>query len=144
MPEIILIPLLFVPAFAGLWLFLTWLLSRLSGWGRIANHYAGDFEGEVRREFRGASIRLSFVNYSFCIVFRTGPVGLGMGVLLPFRCEHPTIFVPWSEVTVAQEGRGLFSRPVLRFGRCADVGVRIGPALAGDLREAARQCGAAL
>jgi hypothetical protein len=114
---ILLIPLLFIPTFALMWLGVTGLLAHLSGWRSLARRFAAPLpiEGEC---FRFASAGLgpwTFfpVNYSGILFFTINNAGISLSLFLPFRFLSPSLFIPWEEVESVQEKAGLFGRSVV-------------------------------
>lgn len=95
--------------------FLTWLLSNLSGWSRLAQTYRD------RGECRSASLsetarfrtgRLGAVNYHSVLTFVVCETGLGIRVPLLFRLGHPPLFIPWSEFYRVSDDPMLYSHRV--------------------------------
>jgi len=86
------------------WCGLSWLLSRISGWHRLASRYRSTqtIDGETAA-LRTA--RIGPVNYHSCVRFRINTEGLGISVASPFRLGHPPLFIPWNEFHhVAEDG----------------------------------------
>lgn len=87
--------LVFIAAWcAGLWFF-----ARGSGWSTLAKAYRlqGKFAG---KRFRGQSASFGH-NFHGQAIIRIGANEAGMliAVFLPFRFAHPTLFVPWSDIS---------------------------------------------
>lgn len=94
------------------WLAVFLAASRLSGWRALAAVYpsSGAALGE---RYRMRSARVGRCPYNGAITFGAGPAGLSMSMPWPFRFEHPPVFLPWSELTVASGRIGPFE--VVRF-----------------------------
>jgi hypothetical protein len=88
-------------AFAALWFAITALLSRIGGWGELAEKFP-DRAQPTAETFRIASLGLGAgwfpVSYSNCLSVSVGPEGFGLSLWLPFRAFHPNLFIPWRAV----------------------------------------------
>ncbi len=121
---------------------LMWVLSRLSGWDRLARRFreTGVFYGESWRwqsaQFRG------WCGYNNCLTIGTSPEGLHievMAVLIPFRLFHPPLTIPWNEIEV-ETGKvffGLRDTARFRLGSEEQVAMRVYGKLVNQIREAA-------
>jgi hypothetical protein len=103
----ILEPQWFFPFFVVLWFSISALVSRVSGWTKLAERFraANGLDGE-RFRFASASIgALSWlpVGYSGCLFFTVGRTGFRMSVFFPFRFLTPPLFIPWAQVEVVTE-----------------------------------------
>jgi hypothetical protein len=97
---------IFDPANASHWVILffvgwagvSYLLSMLGGWSRLAEYYRleSDFQGE-RWKFQSASMRLG-VNYNNVLTIGVNSTGVLLEVLFLFRMGHPPLFIPWSDI----------------------------------------------
>ena len=83
-------------------LFISAILSKRSGWRRIATRFPyKNITDHKKYHF----VRMSFgtgslpVAYGGCIIVRLSPHGLGLSVIFLIRFLHPPIFIPWSEVS---------------------------------------------
>jgi hypothetical protein len=124
----------FLAMFAGTWILVAFLLSRLGGWQKLAEHYPADhpFEGQVVR-FQAAQFRRS-VNYNGCLNFGASYEGVYIVPMLLFRAFHPPILIPWSDITAQAVKLWRFWNFVeLRSMRAPDIPIRIKPALAAKL-----------
>ncbi len=101
----------FVALIPAMWLFLSWLLSRLSGWARLAEHYraTGHAAGESAWMRTG---RIGVVQYHSCLCFRVNDDGLRITVAFPLRLGHPPLFIPWDQFHHIREDEMMFSQKV--------------------------------
>src|SRR4051812_20131914 len=92
-----LFPLAFPLFFAGMWIGVSALLSRLSGWSALALRYpaAGEPEGEC---IVWTSAQLGGVSFRSCLNLPLAPSGLYMVPARIFRAFMPPVLVPWSDV----------------------------------------------
>ncbi len=113
------------------------LASHMSGWASLAQAYrlTGEFPAQ-RWSFQSAAMRW-YANYGSCLTVGADPAGLYISVLAIFRILHPSLFIPWSEITV-RKSRILWSRVVeLRLGRELAIPFRVSEKLATRLRVSA-------
>ena len=87
-------PYLFLLLIPFAWCGISWLLSRISGWHRLAARYRRleTIEGESASLRTG---RIGPVNYHSCLKFQVNDQGLGIQVAPLFRVGHPPLFIPW-------------------------------------------------
>jgi hypothetical protein len=125
----------FPPLFAGMWMLVCFVLSITGGWHVLAARYATkvSFSGE-RFHFRSA--RVGGVNYGGCLTFGSGPAGLYLAILFPFRIGHPPLAIPWSDVSAREARRWLFHEVELYFANAPGVSLWISRGLADALLEA--------
>ena len=97
--------------FAGMWCGVIFLLSMLGGWRDLAESFP-DRGQPCDRSFRMQSGRLGFINYSSILTIHSGPQGLRVAVLGPFRLGHPSLFIPWSAIHNATTKRSLWMETV--------------------------------
>jgi hypothetical protein len=90
-----LLDLIFGLFFIVWWFVCLKLLSKFSGWERLASKYAleGKFDGVVVRcQGRGGSTHIGVNDY-----------GVYLAVLFCFRPFHRPLFVPWQEIKVVRK-----------------------------------------
>jgi hypothetical protein len=113
------------------------LASHLTGWAALARDYrlTGEFPAQ-RWSFQSAAMRW-YGHYGSCLTAGADTAGLYISVFALFRIAHPSLFVPWSEIS-ATRTKILWSDMVeLRLGRELRIPFRICEKLAGRLRAAA-------
>ena len=131
-------PILGFISVAAFFSVICFLISFLTGWHELAGEYplSGTFQGQ-RWRFRSAKMRWG-TRYGNCLTFGADQAGLFVSVVFPFRCGHPPLSIPWSEISVRQKRYFLnFERAEFRFRRAPLIPLYVSPALAGHLRAAA-------
>ncbi len=123
-------PLVF---FLLLWILISFLASRLSGWHRLVKTYPAStpYEGKPYR-FQTLWMRYG-THYGNIATVGANSQGLYLSVLFLFRIGHDPLFIPWSEITVTETTTGLFKRVKLQFKRLSAVPVTIDRRLAEKL-----------
>ena len=107
----ILNPHWFFLLFLALWIAITGLLSRFSGWSRLARDFPATTAGSGERFiFASGSIGGQHmpVNYSNCLFVTIGPEGMRLSILFLFRFLSPPFFLPWSAVASVEEKQTFF------------------------------------
>lgn len=106
--------------FGGMWVAVCFMLARLGGWAELANHHGKTtvYEGN---KFRFCSGSFRWVAYNNCLNFTVGSSGLGISVMFLFKPGHPTLSIPWSDISISQEK--VFFKDVVRlkFTRASSV-----------------------
>jgi hypothetical protein len=124
--------------FVTLWCTVCFLLSRVSGWARLARRFRSDsrFPGPA---WGWQSARMApLCNYNHCLTFGANASGLYMSIMLLFRIGSPPLLIPWPEVTVWRRRKILFFRFVeLRLGSEEQVALLVRASLADSLQSAA-------
>jgi len=131
-------PELYLVAFAGLWIGISCLIARLSGWAKLAALYrlSGPFNGECWR-FQSAELRWK-MGYNNCLTVGANPSGLYLSVFLLFRFGHPNLFIPWADISVTSSKRGFWSiYTEFRFRQAPMIPFRVGERLAQRVKESA-------
>lgn len=103
------------------WIVVMYAVSRIGGWSRLAVHYRETSPHEGRKiRFQSASMRW-MTGYNNCLTFGPGRDGLHISALLPMRISHPSLMVPWAEISSTRyEGR-FFKSCRLHFAGCPEV-----------------------
>ncbi len=103
------------------WCVLTWLLSRISGWSKLAQRYADSrpSQSETSQSEKGqgekASLRtgrIGAVTYHSCLKFCVNDEGFRVAVAWPLRFGHRPLFIPWSDLHNVAEDNMMFSQKV--------------------------------
>jgi hypothetical protein len=130
-------PLYYAIFFLVFWLLLNFIVSRLTGWSRIAAHYrnAGGFTGKVWR-FQTITTRWG-MGYKGGTNVGADSRGLYISFGFLFRFEHPPLFVPWGDITITEKQISRSRMLELRFRKSEDLPVRIFAELGAHLAEAA-------
>jgi hypothetical protein len=117
------------------WIVISVLISKLSGWARLARHYGADapFDG-LRFHFQSAGLRFG-TNYSGCLTVGVNRRGLYLAVWLLFRIGHPPLFIPWRDVTMTERKRFFMQQIIFRFSPCPTIPLIISKRLADRIAE---------
>jgi hypothetical protein len=110
-------PALFPFFLAGLWLVGTGATALLGGWRYLAAHHRAPegFEPspEQRFRFRSIVLRRSFLfpaRYNGCMTIGVTPRGLYLVPFVLIRFLHPSLLIPWTEISACEEDSFLWSR----------------------------------
>jgi len=130
-------PVFWVVLSLVLWLLMNYLVSRLTGWGRIAVHYRSDgrIPGRIWR-FQTITTRWG-MGYKGSTNVGADSRGLYIFFGFFFRFGHPPIFVPWNDITITEKQVIKSKMLELRFRNTRDLPVRIDARLGASLAEAA-------
>ena len=125
---------IFPAAFIGLWAFVMFLLSRVSGWNQLARYYA--YEGPAPQSLRrdqSASIGLSTwfpVRYRATLNVGAGDGALYLRPAMLFRLFQPALSIPVGEIS-RQDRQGVVLKLAnLRAEKVPGVVILFRPALA--------------
>lgn len=121
----------------GAWLFAAAFVSRMSGWHDLAKRFAmqGEFPSE---RFRLRSARMkNWMTYNNCVTVSASPVGFSIAMSRLFRRSHPSLFIPWNEISHVRTK--ILWLPMVRFqlGRQNPVPFTVRKSLAEQIRQAA-------
>jgi len=119
-----LIAVVFPVAFAALWAAVCFLISVLSGWSRLARHYATDAPPSGTF-FRMQTAHLGWSSYRNCLNLAAVPDGLFLWPLWPFRVGHARLFVPWGDLTAAPDRILFLPCIALAFARVPRLRLRV-------------------
>lgn len=130
----ILLPLLFPLFFLFVWCSALWIIAAVSGWRRLARHFAEErpFLGET---LRLGSARFRAANYSGVLTVGADASGLYLVPMRIFRAFHRPLLIPWSEIQTDAYDPAGFRRlsltfpavagcSVILFGQAADLAGR--------------------
>jgi hypothetical protein len=73
------------------------VIAVVGGWRRLAEFYPAN-DLPAGRRFLWQSGSIGWVNYSGCLTIYSGPDGIYLTTMWPFRAGHPPLFIPWSEI----------------------------------------------
>ncbi len=127
----------FAIAWIGMWCVMTLLISRISGWSALAEHYrTSDVPHDVRSwRLWNARLRLN-TRYSGAITVRPTARGLYLTVSMLFL-GHAPLFVPWDQIQVTSESRLLFPITRFRFLAVPSVSLAVRQQVATEILQAA-------
>ena len=100
--------LIIVSIFPIFWCSICYIISRLSGWSKIAAEYPRMQDPFSGNRFRFRSMRLGLANYNNCVSFTVAPQGLFISVMPFFRVGHPPVMIPWSIFSNVEEKSVVF------------------------------------
>ena len=107
-------PQWFLVVFLGVWLAVSTILSRVSGWSRLAEQFRSELpaSGDSFRFVSGTmGSKLFPANFNSCLSVSLSPAGLRLSIQFPFRLMNPPLFIPWTAVESVEQ-----SRRFLRLG----------------------------
>ena len=108
-------PLYFGIFFVFGWIAVLLLISRITGWSRLAEKY--------RTYKKPDSKLLRFVQVNWGSSLMSGNIytlgssykGLYLAVLFPFRIGHPPLLIPWRDINATKEKRFMSNKVVFEF-----------------------------
>ncbi len=121
-----LLPVFLIAVLALLWIGVSALLSKLSGWSLLAERFPGA-EPHTGKQFRFASgfirrFRLFPISYRGCLFMTLDSRGVHLDILFIFRMLSPPLFIPWRAIESVGEQKHLFgSYGVLHIKDCPVV-----------------------
>jgi len=125
---------IFPAAFIGLWVFVMFLLSRMSGWKQLARYYAHDGAApENLRRGQSASIGLSTwfpVRYRATLNVGAGDGALYLRPMVLFRLFQPALSIPVGDVSRVERQGVILRLASLRAAKVPGVVILLRPALA--------------
>ncbi len=124
--------------FVLLWLGIAALISYIGGWRTLSKSFraGGPFKAPTWHFQSGRMRGLS--GYNNCLTVGATSDGLYLGILFPFRFMHPSLFIPWTEVSVRRKRNWILGeRVTLTLGREIAIPLTIRGRLAGKLKAAA-------
>lgn len=92
----------FLIFFVGIWLAVLFLLTKLSGWDKLAEKY-GDrqpFQGKI---FHFCTAYIGSVRYKGAINIGVSVAGLYLNPFALFRLNYPPVLIPWHEINGFEE-----------------------------------------
>ena len=117
-------PELFLVGFVVMWSLVSYLLSVIGGWSRLAEDYRSERPIEGRRwRFQSASMRFSTA-YSNVLTIGASEAGLSLSVLFLFRLGHPPLFIPWSDLRKVGDG-GFIMGQRLEISKAPTIALRL-------------------
>ncbi|MCC6604791.1 MAG: hypothetical protein IT327_16395 [Anaerolineae bacterium] len=122
---LILIIFAFSVVFPLFWATIAFLISRLGGWGSMAEAYPYR-EPLIVQCFPLQSAILRFMsNYNAVVKICADEQGLYFSVMFLFRPGHAPFFVPWEEISGTRKQYFLYPVVDLRFQRTPNLPFRV-------------------
>ena len=124
------VPLLVLLFFVTLWYVAQLVMSRISGWHRLAQRFTATAEpyGEVRRVgpwFLTVYFRGSWLKYRSTVRLRAAHDALYLSMQFPFGIGHPSLCIPWEEISFSETSQLLMHFVVLTLGKQEQVAMRV-------------------
>ena len=94
--------ILFLIFFISLWSTIVFLLSKLSGWDKLAEKY-GDRQLFQDQIFHFCSLYIGSVRYKSAINIGVSEAGLYLNPLIVFRLSYPPVLIPWNHISDFEE-----------------------------------------
>ena len=103
--------------FVALWLGVSFLISLAGGWWGLSKQYRTERTFPAhKKSFQRGQMR-GTTAYNGVLTLGSDAEGVYLGVMFLFRCAHPPLFIPWSDVEVEAPTRYFFLRvQKLRLG----------------------------
>ena len=109
-------PIYFGIFFIVMWFLVSYTISRITGWARLAEKYRTRSKPETKLmqavQVYWGSILMAGNIYTLGSTSK----GMFLGVLFPFRLGHPPLLIPWHEIKAKKVDRFLMMRIQLSFG----------------------------
>jgi hypothetical protein len=124
--------------FVGLWCLVSFLVGKLSGWSTLEQRFGSSFPfpGQTWK-WKSARMRRG-TNYNNCLTIGADPTGLYLATVFFFRIGHPSLFIPWTEISLLGRRKIFFVEfAEFRLGREEQVPFLIRAKLADQIRAAA-------
>ena len=129
-------PFVFLAIFVFVWACLCYFISVLGGWRSLARVYpASQFLPGERFRFRSAWMGAG-INYRISLTLEANTQGLHISVFLPLRIGHPSLFIPWEEISAEPEMFFWLRKANLQFAKCPEIPFSISIKLAEKLSQA--------
>ncbi len=104
---VILYMAVFLFLFFWFWKGISWLISRIGGWMKMAEYFATDQQAKGQA-FRFVSAQFGrFTSYSRCLNISVSTNGIYLTPIFLFRTGHQPLFIPWQAV-MALKSQGLW------------------------------------
>jgi hypothetical protein len=116
----IIIPILILLFFIGLWILILKMLAVMSGWTILAEryYYPATFDG---RYYRFQSAWLNKVNFRSSLEMGMNVMGLYLIPMIIFRLFTKPILIPWQEIEAEPIKRYFIQFYRLRFRSCPNI-----------------------
>jgi hypothetical protein len=133
------LPYWVIPAFPiffiGLWCGVCYLAAFLSGWQRLARHYAASVPpAGAEFLFRGGSI--GWFSYRGCLHLAAAPDGLFLWLFRPFSVGYRRLFIPWNDIAAMAHKGWVVDWAVLTTAQAPSVRIRLTRKLAESIAAA--------
>jgi hypothetical protein len=89
------------------WFGVSFYLGKLSGWQRMAERYAGNFQVNSAATFHGTSARVGEIRHNGSLKVFADDKGIYLEVFFPFKFGHKDLFIPWQDISKITRVKGL-------------------------------------
>ena len=114
--------------FGALWCGVLFLLSRVSGWSRLADTYGRGETPTGAQALAWQSGMVGFVSYRNCLHLRATPAGLWLSLAWPLNVGHRPLLIPWNAMHERRETKFLWHRATqVEVGQGKRVRLRLPP-----------------
>lgn len=93
----------FLVVFPLFWCGVVWLISRISGWSRLASRFAAGDRTVNGQRFQAVTGMVGVARYRRVLRIHLNSEGFFLEVQPVFRCGHPRLFIPWTEITARRD-----------------------------------------
>ena len=115
--------------FSALWCLSMWGTSFLTGWHRLGRRYGKRQEPSgATRSIGGLLLSIYmryWTHYSGIVKITAADNALYLSINILFRCGHPPLEIPWSEIRIATRRVMLRNYVELLLGRNAPIPLRL-------------------
>lgn len=115
----------FIVIFPLFWSAIIFLISRLGGWGSMAEAYPSREPGSAQCFSLQSAILRFMSNYNAVVKICADEQGLYFSVMFLFRPGHSPFFVPWEEISGTKKQYFLYPVVELRFQRTPNLPFRV-------------------
>lgn len=124
------VPLLALLCFVAFSCVANLVVSRISGWHTLAQRFTATSEpyGEFRSVgpwFLTVYFRGSWLKYGSIVRLRAAQDALYLSIRLPFRIGHPSLCIPWNEISFSETSQFFMRFVVLTLGEQERISMRI-------------------
>jgi len=109
-------PIYFGVFFVVMWCLVSFTLSKITGWSRLAEKYRTRTKPESKLMQAVQAYWGSVMLAGNIYTIGTTNTGLFLGVLFPFRIGHPPLLIPWHDIRAKKVDGFLKPRVQLTFG----------------------------
>ena len=116
--------ILFAIIFFGAWFLLLLVLSKVSGWQKLAINYAAP-EKFLGEKLRMQSIKMGRAHYQSSATLGTNSEVLYLSVLLPFHIGHPNLTIPYSDISGVEHKSLFLGHVEIRVAQASSVKIKL-------------------
>src|SRR5947208_2301000 len=92
----------YIPLFLTVWFGSMYLIARVGGWRDLGRVYGTEIPMEFARQWRNKQGKMRYATgYNGCLNIAANSMGMQLSVWKMFRPGHPTLFIPWGDLSTA-------------------------------------------